>query len=303
MPQLEKTSAWFLRIDRPGEARQERPVAEGLCIGRSAPNASNSPDISISDPRVSREHLRFGLDASGLWVLCTGKNGVDLNGQNVNGRHVLNSGDVLRLFELTITVELRAKPADAAPAPVAAPVKRNTRMGLLIALSAAVAACGVAALVGWGGVASGDAPAKKQEQPRKPVAQEIRPEVLRAKALDEARLARKLGEERNILPENRFACLGHYRNALGSMKSLPDTAGLCSLWRADSALIAGELDSIFEDHRKKALVAFRQNKPDLSQEYLENVMQLYPDPGHPRYQWAKKNLLVVGKAGPSEADN
>lgn len=50
--------------------------------------------------------------------------------------------------------------------------------------------------------------------------------------------------------------------------------------RADSALVASELDSI-----------------------LECVMQLYPDPEYPRRMWAKKNLLAVGKAGQTEADN
>ena len=114
--------------------------------------------------------------------------------------------------------------------------------------------------------------------------------VLEGKALEEVAVAHRLFRERDILPENRFLSLERFSIALTCREISSDSL---SAWRVDSLMVAAELDSIFESHRKLAIAALNQRNNALCKEHLESVMKVFPSPQNKRYMWAKKNLLSL----------
>jgi len=280
--------SYELRVIREDSQQEEFPLTATLLIGRFVPGSGIKPNVMLIDPRVSREHFRIGCAAEGPWLECTGKNGIELNGRTVTGRHALHEGDRLQLFEAGFQILRKsAAPENTSDPKTGGPRKRR------IVLAAAAAVIAVAgAFLAKSGKGSFSQSGATNRGTKEQVSQ-AGPARSAFNAADEAKLARKLLDERNIMIENRFSALQHYGRALAAAGK--DTSGPAAVWRAESTLVSGELDSLFEEARKKSVVAFRQGKYDLAQEYLEHLMRLYPDPAHSRYRWAKENWLVVSK--------
>lgn len=105
-----------VRVSPPGRQPFEREWTAGeLVVGRSA-----GADLAIDDASMSRRHARLFFDAGHWFVEDLGaRNGTSLNGQRVADRAVrLGAGDVLRLGDTLLTIELDATPpARAAASP------------------------------------------------------------------------------------------------------------------------------------------------------------------------------------------
>lgn len=80
-----------------GQRETERaPIPpSGLLIGRDAPLFEGGP---LFDPSVSRRHAEITRDSANWFVKdCGSRNGVFVNGQQVDGGRLLNDGDVIRV--------------------------------------------------------------------------------------------------------------------------------------------------------------------------------------------------------------
>jgi len=96
----------FLTGARAGEVV---PVNKNLIGGRS-PDCS----LEVPDPNASRQHVRFQWDGAVLLVADNGSsNGTYVNDQRIPGPHTAKEGDVVRLGETRIRVQMHKIPSDA----------------------------------------------------------------------------------------------------------------------------------------------------------------------------------------------
>lgn len=96
----------FLTGARAGEVV---PVNKNLIGGRS-PDCS----LEVPDPNASRQHARFQWDGAVLLVVDNGSsNGTYVNDQRIPGPHTAKDGDVVRLGETRLRVQMHKIPSDA----------------------------------------------------------------------------------------------------------------------------------------------------------------------------------------------
>lgn len=77
----------------------------GLVIGRGT-----EADLRISDPGVSRRHVQFSVDASGVSVRDLGStNGMSVDGQRLS-RGPVRDGSVVKIGNTTLTVHVEEEP-------------------------------------------------------------------------------------------------------------------------------------------------------------------------------------------------
>ena len=96
----------FLTGARAGEVV---PVNKSLIGGRS-PDCS----LEIPDPNASRQHVRFNWDGAVLLVADNGSsNGTYVNDQRIPGPHTSKDGDVVRVGETRLRVQMHKIPSDA----------------------------------------------------------------------------------------------------------------------------------------------------------------------------------------------
>ncbi len=103
----------------PNAGQRFTVAAAGTTIGRQDGNT-----IVLDDGRLSRQHARIDLAATGLTVTDLGSaNGTRLNGRAVSGTQPLRQGDRIQLGETTIAVEggPQPEPRDDATVPVPLP--------------------------------------------------------------------------------------------------------------------------------------------------------------------------------------
>lgn len=82
-------------------ARVRLDEASALLIGRG-----DDCDIQLPDRRVSRRHVRIGLDAEGgAWVEDLSAHGTRLNAEPLAGRVPLRSGDRIYLGDYALVFE------------------------------------------------------------------------------------------------------------------------------------------------------------------------------------------------------
>lgn len=85
-----------------GDGRVERTVSPGdeITVGRSVDN-----DVVLSDPRISRHHLRFKFRTDGAWAEELGTtNPSSVSGRRIGAGVVFAPGDKLELSGATITL-------------------------------------------------------------------------------------------------------------------------------------------------------------------------------------------------------
>ena len=96
----------FLTGARAGEVV---PVNKSLIGGRS-PDCS----LEIPDPNASRQHMRFNWDGALLVVADNGSsNGTYVNDQRIPTPHPAKDGDVVRVGETRLRVQMHKIPSDA----------------------------------------------------------------------------------------------------------------------------------------------------------------------------------------------
>jgi serine/threonine protein kinase len=90
-------------------------VGPDLMLGRSA-----NAQYQLNDPRVSRNHCQVLLEGDGVAVICNGgSGGTFVNGQQVQ-RHKLKPGDVVKVGDTELRLQLGDLPLDVAVAQSAA---------------------------------------------------------------------------------------------------------------------------------------------------------------------------------------
>ena len=102
---------WLKFNDENGGEQRLAVEGELFTVGRHSSN-----DLTVTDSRLSREHIRIEKVSGGFVVSDSGSsNGTKINGANLSGETNLNNGDLLDLGGgLQITVEIEAvaeKPA------------------------------------------------------------------------------------------------------------------------------------------------------------------------------------------------
>jgi serine/threonine protein kinase len=86
-------------------------VGPNLMIGRSA-----TAHYQLTDPRVSRNHCQIVLDGDKVIVICNGgSGGTFVNGQKIE-RYTLKLGDVIRVGETQLRLQVGDMPIDVAMA-------------------------------------------------------------------------------------------------------------------------------------------------------------------------------------------
>ena len=99
-----------VEIRPPGEAAQQLEIHGPLEVGRDCDG------VAVSDPNVSRRHLRLTPAGEALSVVDLGStNGTTLNGAPVTREALLQPGDVIRLGSVEIAV--LGPPSPPPPAP------------------------------------------------------------------------------------------------------------------------------------------------------------------------------------------
>lgn len=110
---------WHLTIQEPGGFERRHDVPEGI----TRLGCADDNDIVLSGELVSSYHARLHLAASGLVFEDLGnRNGVQLNGLQVAGRHELRSGDVVVVGETTLRVLAAETAIDSEPATAQGPL-------------------------------------------------------------------------------------------------------------------------------------------------------------------------------------
>jgi hypothetical protein len=119
---------WLKFKDENGDEQRNAVEIELFTVGRHSAN-----DLTVSDSRLSREHVRIESVDGEFYVSDSGSsNGTELNELKLNGQAKLKNGDLLNLgggLRITIEIEEMAGEHDAAPpetaaempAPVASP--------------------------------------------------------------------------------------------------------------------------------------------------------------------------------------
>ncbi|MET9492438.1 FAD-dependent oxidoreductase [Nocardia sp. NPDC006630] len=106
----------LLEIREPGRASRRASLSGPITIGRS------HHGIRLTDPRVSREHVRLVPGPTGLSLVDLGsRNGTWVNGSALTGRVTLRAGDAVELGD-TVIVVLYAPSADPDERPETAAV-------------------------------------------------------------------------------------------------------------------------------------------------------------------------------------
>ena len=110
-------STFELHLREPGREPRSVPIDGPLEAGREVEG------LLLSDPQVSRRHLRFDLDGDRLIVTDLGStNGTKVNGTRIDAPTPLSEGDTVQAGDTVITITVRAEPPGAVtrPAPSAA---------------------------------------------------------------------------------------------------------------------------------------------------------------------------------------
>ncbi|MCP4656774.1 MAG: FHA domain-containing protein [bacterium] len=92
-----------------------------LSVGRSTIGRSRTCDVSIDDPSVSRRHVYLTVGSGKILLQdLESSNGTFVNEKRVYGQTELADGDVLRLGDATLRVELRSAAFETARIPALA---------------------------------------------------------------------------------------------------------------------------------------------------------------------------------------
>jgi len=97
------TGIWFSIEEGPDAGRRETLSPGGVyTIGREG------ADIPLQDVKVSRKHAEIGLYGPGAYVLrdLASTNGTLLNGKPVGDRARLDNGDVVRVGDTMIRIDI-----------------------------------------------------------------------------------------------------------------------------------------------------------------------------------------------------
>jgi len=99
----EDTGIW-VSIEEGIDAGRSKSLSPGgvYTIGR------DGADIALQDVKVSRKHAEIGLYGPGAYVLrdLASTNGTWLNGKPVGDRAKLNNGDVIRVGDTAIRIDI-----------------------------------------------------------------------------------------------------------------------------------------------------------------------------------------------------
>ncbi len=110
---------WLKFKDENSDEQRIAVEVELFTVGRHSAN-----DLTVSDSRLSREHIRIECVDGEFYVSDSGSsNGTDLNEIKLNGQAKLRDGDLLNLgggLRITIEIEEMAGESDAAPPETAA---------------------------------------------------------------------------------------------------------------------------------------------------------------------------------------
>lgn len=283
-------------------------VEEKVClVGRYDPNAKEMPDIMLAGKGVSRKHASLFVSGGQLFVQNYGRNGTQVEGVEID-KFQLSPGDRFQIGDYLFEVEkfdgniqetIIAGPGETGRGTLK-PVsikKKSPQKTIIAVLGVLVSVIIIAGIL----TQSGTDQTKPLRSGKKKTATAMREQkkedatgiILAAE--NEAALGRKLFLERKISLENRFLSIGHYREAIRKASRLDTLVEKIDMWCADTAVIHHELDSLFQDHRKRSIAAFKQRKAGNSDYHLRIIMSLFPDPEDHRYLWARKNRLVLKK--------
>jgi hypothetical protein len=147
---------------RPGPCGAELVCLTGLDSGRRYPVADGANAIGrgkhvtvhVRDRAVSRRHARLALDKEGCWVEDLGTpNGTFLNGQRVEGRRLVQTGDVIEmgrtLFKVLGPIPGRAEAAAPLPVPAEREPRAHRHWAEWAALAAGASIAVLGALATW----------------------------------------------------------------------------------------------------------------------------------------------------------
>jgi hypothetical protein len=106
---------------------QSIAIDAAVVIGRG-----DDCDVSLDDPLVSRRHAAVALSNSELWIDdLTSRNGVYVNGQRIQNRQRLITGDVLRIGGQEMHVWGDSLPPHNAASDLPQPTRRVDAMGVV----------------------------------------------------------------------------------------------------------------------------------------------------------------------------
>jgi hypothetical protein len=250
-----------LRQLRGPESGRVYPVGEkGLFMGRPAPG--NTPDIALSDPRVSRRHLALFFNGGKLFAQGASDNVVLVNGVKLAGARALAPGDRIEIYDALFALEKTALPVRTRAAVLAAAVLAV--LGLLAAVLVDNSRAPVPGTVNSPKTARAAHPALLPDS---------------GAGLSWALLTAR---NRDARPENRTLALYEFKRIeAGAADSLK------AVCQKNIRELEAEIDSLFHLYKTQADIAFRQNRTGLCRRYLDKMAGLVPDVNDARHAWVR----------------
>ena len=244
-----------LRGNRPG---QTFPIGEkGLFIGRAAPGVT--PDIALSDPRVSRRHLVLSCRRGKLHAEAASGSVVLVNGRKPGAAQALSPGDRLEIYDTVFVLE-----------------KAGTRSKSVLAAGLALAVLAVLGL--WIHRFTDDRGASGPGPEAVSAGKPARPPDSGAGLAWALLTARN----RDARPENRTLALREFKRIEAGVSDSLKAVCLKNIRRLET-----EIDSLFLLYKTQADIAFRQNRTGLCRQYLDLMAGLVPDIDDARHAWVR----------------
>ncbi len=290
---------YLLRILSGPMAHKTVPIERyPFIIGRTS-SSRGAVDLDFADPSVSRRHAVISMEHGIPLLESCGAGRTLLNGKPVTGHCPLKSDDEITIADQilvfqdqkTVTEKLAEMSADSAQSSVLLEEKPPRRR--LFYLILALITLSLITIIFF---SSGtDSSKKTGASVRKD--QEI---VHKRKRIDTmtynerckwALQSERLYREKNLSKRNLFDAHIAIRKAAQSFTFHVIPADSLDKWQEMERQLALELKNRFDELRSLSVIALRQERPDLCNAHLAEIMAMFPDVQDRRYLWAHENYL------------
>jgi pSer/pThr/pTyr-binding forkhead associated (FHA) protein len=303
----------YYLIIQTGEAkgRSVKVDKDNFSIGRASKSMGNV-DLHFNSLAISRKHAEIRIEKDGPVIWNLGKKGTYLNGELFHDKRALRHGDTIGigsentiLFQDQMGTEEIAGPGkniESGPVENKIPGKRPGRKlrKIVFYTVSAVLFVVLLILIFLQPDSKPASPEQRQKRPPSKSAQTgIKAEPGKNEEMDQARLyslaalAVRLYQEKEVARRNLYDASLNMKKVCRNADSVKVPPDSLRKWQDLEKKYEAELQENFKKLKSLATVALNQKKNALCKSHLARIMESIPDPGDPRYKWARQNYLSL----------